>query len=124
MLQSRQQIGKLDRQITFLQRIISKGESNEDKIEGWEEIESNPTVSASKRDLSGTEVPIADRMTQAQPTKFTIRWRSDLVAKDSTQLRLVCEGRVYDIKSIAEDNESRRRFLNVMTDIIDNIIWT
>ena len=124
MLQSKEQIGRLDTEITFIQRVITRGISNEDKIKNWEEIDEYPTVPARKRNLSGTEVPIADRMTQAQPTKFTIRWREDLTTKDNTQLRVVHEQRVYEIKSIAEPDESRRRYLVVMTDIIDNEFFT
>ena len=49
MLQAREQIGSLDREIIFLQKIIVDGDSNEDKIEGWEEIDTDPLVPASRK---------------------------------------------------------------------------
>lgn len=121
MLQSSQQIGKLDRRITFIQKIISTGESNEDKVDGWEPIATNPTISASKEDQQGFEAVIADRLTYIQPCKWVIRFE-DGRNKD-VKMRLVYETRVYEIQAITEVKGQRRRFLEVMTKLLDNTFF-
>jgi len=117
MLQSKEQIGRFDREITFIQSIEVDGISNEDKKIGWEEIENYPTVSAKKRNLKGNEVPIADRLNAIYPVVFTIRYRDDLNEK----MRVVCDGKVYEITApIEEPEDGRRRFLNVYANYLDN----
>lgn len=121
MLQSKEQIGRFDREITFLQKIEEDGNSNEDKTIGWEEIDNYPTVSAKKRNLKGIEVPIADRLNAIYPVVFTIRFRDDVNEK----MRVVCEGKVYEITApIEEPEEGRRRYLNVYANLVDNEYWT
>lgn len=118
MLHVKHQIGHLDREVTFLQGIYETGLSNERKLTGWEEIASDPTVPASKKESKGTELALADRLTYAQPTHFTIRWRSDI----TVEMRLVCDQKVYEITSTIE--EGRRRFLTIVSNLIDNEAWT
>lgn len=118
MLQVSEQIGKMDREITFLQGIYENGDSNEDKLIGWEEIDDYPTVSAAKIENRGGELALADRVTHTQTTTFLIRYRSDI----SNRMRVVCDERVYEIISTVE--EGRRRFLTVVTNLIDNVFWT
>lgn len=120
MLQSKQQIGRLDRRVTFVKPIYETGDSNEDKIVGWEEIDSAPTVSARKEDLQGYEAMIGDRLTYVQPAKWTIRHRADL----NERMRLVYKTRVYAIHSITEPGEGRRRYLEVNTKLLDNEYFT
>lgn len=120
MLQSREQIGRFDREITFIEPTITDGDSNEDKITAWSEISSDSTVSARKIDLRGNEAVIADRETYFQTTKWVIRWRDDLNAR----MRLVHSTKVYQIISITEPAEGRQRFLEVLTTLMDNEFFT
>jgi SPP1 family predicted phage head-tail adaptor len=122
MLQSHQQIGKLDRRITFIKKVIEDGDSNEDKIVGWEEVAINPTVSASKNDLQGYEAMIADRLTYVQPTDWMIRFEDG--RNKTTEMRLVYETRVYAILAITEPRGQRKRFLEVKTKLLDNEYFT
>lgn len=118
MLQAREQIGSLDREIIFLQKIVEDGDSNGDNETGWEEIDTDPTVPASKKEYKGNENPLADRLTYGQPTHFVIRYRTDI----TVEMRIVYESRQYEIVSINE--EGRRRFLTIVTNLLDNVYWT
>jgi len=113
-------IGKLDRRITFIQPIIAQGTSNEDKVTGWEEIASVPDVWAEKLEKMGAVYAQADRLTYAQQTQFNIRYRSDL----SMTYRIVCDTIVYVIQSIAEQKDNRKRYTNIITNVLDNTYFT
>lgn len=122
MLHSNEQIGKLDREISFIQPAYETGDSNEDKVTDWELVDGYTTVSAGKKELKGTELVAADRIMYFQPTEWTIRYPdnlSDLTGK----MRIVCATRVYEITSIIE-GEGRNRFLKIMTSLLDNVFFT
>jgi SPP1 family predicted phage head-tail adaptor len=120
MLQHKQLIGRLDREITFIQSLIENGESNEDRIDGWEEIDNYPTVSAAKKELAGTVYTQNDRLTYTQQTEWIIRYRDDL----NPRMRVVYSGKVYEIINITDLDESRNRWLKVTTNILDNVYFT
>lgn len=114
-------IGKLDRRVTFIQPIIAQGSSNEDRITGWEEIDNEPTVWASKRERSGSVYAQADRLTYAQQTEWLIRYREDL----NVRVRLVdSNSKVYEISSVAEEKGSRKRYSKIVSNLVDNTYWT
>jgi SPP1 family predicted phage head-tail adaptor len=120
MLQTKYHIGRLDREVTFIRAIIETGESNEDRIDGWEEIPDYPTVSAAKKELNGTVYTQSDRLTYTQQTEWLIRYRDDL----NTRMRVVYNSKVYEIINIVEPDESRGRYLKVLTNILDNVYFT
>jgi SPP1 family predicted phage head-tail adaptor len=114
-------IGKLDRRITFIQPVTTTGTSNEDKITAWEEIDSIPTVWASLSQSRGTVGVDQDRIIYAQTSTFIIRYRTDL----NIRMRVVDEdSRCYAVLSIAEVNDNRKRYLNITTNLIDNVYFT
>jgi SPP1 family predicted phage head-tail adaptor len=120
MLQTRIRAGELDRRVTFIKAVISTPTTNEDKITGWTEVASNPTVRARKKDLPGIEVFENDRIVYKQRTVWTIRYRSDL----TNQNRLVFNTKVYNILSITDNEMGRDRFTDVLTELIDTQIYT
>ena len=110
-------IGRMDRRITFTQRIVTSSDSNEDYTSGWEEV---ATVWARKSDLRGKEVVIADQVKFMYLTIWSVRYRSDIKAN----MRLVDgNGQVYEIITISE-GEGRNRFLDVVTNILENEYWS
>jgi head-tail adaptor len=120
MLKSKEKIGTLDREITFIQPILTDGVSNEDKNTGWEEIYSFPRVTARKIEASGDTAVVSDRITFIQQTNWKIRYRDDL----NTGMRLVWDTKVYQIVNIAESDEGRRRYMVVNTTLLDTIFFT
>ena len=106
MLSHREQIGRLDRRITFQEKVVGDNESNEDEELGWENI-TNPTVWASKTIRGGNESYRADKLTDYQTVEFVCRYRSDITPKH----RVVCEGIPYNIITVEE--VSRRRYLSI-----------
>lgn len=113
-------IGRMDRRISFLQKIVTDGESNEDYNNGWEKIDSVPDVWAYKQDLKGREVVIADRVQYMYMTVWTVRYRTDLKAS----MRLVDEsGQVYEIITLAE-GEGRNSYTEVTTNILEGTFWS
>lgn len=107
MLSSKEQIGKLDRRVTFQSKIVGENESNEDEETGWENIDTNPTVWASKNERSGNEAYRADKLTDYLNVVFICRYRDDITPKH----RLVCEGIPYNIIAVTEI--SRRRYMTI-----------
>lgn len=116
MLQGKIRTGELDREVTFIKENVSRGTSNQDKINSWELIDEYPTVWARKTELKGNEIVIGDQLKYVQKTVFTIRFRSDLDEKN----RVVFGNKVYEIVSITEAGEQRRTFLDVVANYIDN----
>ena len=92
-------IGHLDRRITLIQPIITTGDSNEDKVTGWEVLDSTPDVWAEKIENSGRTLVDADRVTFSQTTSWIIRFREDLNVRN----RLVFNTKVYEIFNISSD---------------------
>lgn len=121
-------IGKLDRRVIFIKAVIEQGDSNEDKITGWEEIEDNPEVFAGKRERGGnTFLSSEDRVVWNKQTVWTIRYRNDFESKNIANiqhLRLVWDTMVYQIINISELEDSRRRYMEVTTQLLDNIYFT
>lgn len=113
-------IGELDREITFIQPIIEQGTSNEDKITGWEEIDTDATVNAKKKENSGAVYVQADRLTYAQQTTWTIRHRTDL----NVTMRVVWDTKVYQISNISDLDEGRQRYMALVTNLLDNVYFT
>lgn len=109
MLNSKQNIGKLDRRITFQEKVVGSNESNEDEETGWTNIDDDPTVWASKeeRPVASGEEYRADKLTDYQHVTFVVRYRDDI-----TPLLTVVYGTTrYNILSVQE--VSRKRFLNI-----------
>lgn len=116
MLQGKIRTGELDREITFIKEVTTRGASNQDTITSWELIDEYPTVFARKTEMKGNEVVIGDQLKFIQKTVFTIRHRTDLSVKN----RVVCDDKVYEIVSITEAGEMRRTWLDVVANYLDN----
>lgn len=114
-------IGRLDRRVTFIQEVVTTGDSNEDKVTGWEVIDSNDTVWAGKLERSGSKFVQDDRVTFVQQTDWIIRFRTDL----NVRMRLVYDTQVYSITNIAEHSKAtRERYMLINTTLLDNIYFT
>lgn len=120
-------IGKLDRRISIIQPVYSQGVSGEDKLTGWELIDSVPEVWAQKIDTRGNTLVQGDRVVYSQTITWIVRFRTDL----NISMRLVdSSSQVYSILGTAEYKESktftnnRNRYTEITTNIIDNEYWT
>lgn len=120
MLQSKVNIGELDRKITFIKKVISTNAFNEDAEGNWVVVDSNPTVWARVREKPGKEMTLADRITHIRSTLFTVRYREDITELN----RVVYRGRVYDIHSVTDNGDGRERFIDVLGEILDSEVWT
>jgi SPP1 family predicted phage head-tail adaptor len=120
MLQSSVRRGELDREVTFIKKVTETGSANSTRITGWIEVTTDPTVSAKKIDLKGDTVIIADRPTYVQNTKFIVDHRTDL----TTENRVACEGRVYEIIAILDNNSSREFYKDIVCNLLDTEVWT
>lgn len=120
MLQSKVNIGELDREIIILRPLYATGanrpSTNEDKITGWEEL---ATVWGKIENFSGNEAMIAERLTETHHIKATVRHRTDI----EIDMRIVTEGRVYSIVSI-NDTDSRRIMKSLTCELLDNEVWS
>jgi SPP1 family predicted phage head-tail adaptor len=120
MLQSSIRRGELDREVTFIKKVIGSNATNEDEITSWIAVDTDPTVSAKKVDLKGDTTIIADRPTYVQNTKFIVDHRTDL----TTENRAVCSGKVYEIIAILDNNSSRDFYIDVVCNLLDTETWS
>jgi SPP1 family predicted phage head-tail adaptor len=116
MLQSRIRRGEMDKQITFIQRVIGSNSTNEDEVTAWETIDTNATVWAKVIQYVGREVVVADQIQSVFRTQFVIDYRTDL----KEEMRLVYNTKVYNIISIIEYESGRDNYLLVAADVIPN----
>jgi head-tail adaptor len=120
MLQSKIRRGELDREVTFIKPVKSVGQSNEDKITSWIEVATDPTVMMRKRDVSGNSSLDGDRDSAVQQSIFTGDYRTDI----TTENRMVCEGQVFEIVAVTDNNESRGTYKDFKTELLDTEVWT
>lgn len=120
MLQSSIRRGEMDREVTFIKKVIGSNATNEDEITSWIEVTTDPTVSAKKIDLKGDTMVIAERQTYVQNTKFIIDYRTDL----TTENRAVCDGKVYEIIALLDNNSGRETYIDVVCNLLDTEVWT
>ena len=120
MLLSKIRRGELDRQITFIKKVISVGASNSDHVDSWIEVATDPTVFARKKDLSGQDIIQNEQIVYTQRTEWTIDYRSDL----TTENRLVYGGKVFAILAITDNESGRERYLDVMSSQLNTETWT
>ena len=107
MLQSNEQIGRLDKRITFQEQIIGVNASNEDEETGWQNISDTPTVWAKVEERSGSELYRAEKLTDLTVAVFTIRYRIGISAKN----RIIYDNKKWDIQAIL--NGSRKGYLSI-----------
>ena len=105
-------IGRMDRRITIIQKDISNGDSNEDKLVAWVEL---ATVWARKEDLRGKELVVADKPTFMYLTVWSLRKLNTITAN----MRIVYKQQVYEIVQISE-GEGRERWLDITTNLLEN----
>lgn len=110
MLQSKLEIGRLDRRVTIQQLTNSPDEYNQ-PVPTWATL---ATVWASVDDRSGGESFQAEQLTAYRHTVFIIRYRSGI---DET-MRIVYNSRTYNIRLIK--NPDRRRTLEITGELLDD----
>jgi head-tail adaptor len=104
------------------------GQSNEDKITSWIEVATDPTVMMRKRDVSGNSSLDGDRDSAVQQSIFTGDYRTDI----TTENRMVCEGKVFEIVGVTDTNEGnnmrggtgRNTYLDFKAELLDTEVWT
>lgn len=107
MLQSKQQIGRLDERIIFEEKIIGVNVSNEDEQLGWQEV---GRAWAEVEDLTGSEDLQADQIEAVRTARFKIRHQ-----EVNVKWRIVRDGEKYNITSVQKAN--RNGFLHVLAAI-------
>lgn len=115
MLEAGVRIGKLDRKITIQEPVYTTNDHNEDEISDWDNV---ATVWAKTEQRQGSEVVDADRVTYYETTIFTIRYRADL----NVRMRIIFQSIPYRIFSIVEHKGSRKGYMELAAEVMDNII--
>lgn len=120
MLQTNIRRGEMDREVTFLKKDLSIGASNADHIDAWVEVDTDPTVSARRRDLKGDVIVDSERVTYGQRIEWIVDYREDITIEN----RLVCGTQVYAIIGVSEYMSSREGYTVIMTNVLNNVLWT
>lgn len=116
MLQAVIRRGELDRHISFVKGVRSRGNANQDKIDSWTLIDQYPTVFARKREMSGRELVVNDQIKFMQNTEFVVVHREDITVEN----RIVWNDRFYEIVSITELGMQRSSYLQIIAMYLDN----
>lgn len=101
MLNSKINIGRLDRIILFYQKTIEIGGFNEEKITGWEFFKKKYAQLVNK---PGDEIVQADKITFVTTSTFALRYDTSI----NVEMRIYFDSRVYEIISIVEPEETRK----------------
>lgn len=107
MLQHNEIIGRLDKRVTFQQKIFTTDASNQHKVTGWEDVATNPEVWAQVDYKSGSEDFQSDQLVAVKMASIGIRYRTDL----TTENRVLVGSEIYDILTIIE--VGRKRYLRL-----------
>lgn len=113
-------IGRMDRRITIMQEIITDGDSNEDKVTGYEPIDNNPNPWARVVNEIGDTVVDQDRVKHLQQTIFFVRYRTDVTNKN----KIVHNGKMYSVLSAIEDGEKRKRRTKITGEYMRDYVIT
>lgn len=113
-------IGLMDRKITIMKEIISDGESNEDKVTGYEPIENNSTPWARVENEIGDTVVEQDRVKHLQQTLFFVRYRTDVTIKN----KIVHNSKMYSVLSAIEDGENRKQRTKITGEYLKEYVIT
>ena len=104
MLQSKEQIGKLDRRIEFQLKLTEAVASNEDFEKGWTLFSK---CWARVEEKSGGEYYRDDKLTAVTVADFFIRYQRGI----TEDMRIVYNRRLYNIKAIIFMD--RKRFIKI-----------
>lgn len=107
MLQHKEEVGRMDKRVTFEKKIFGTDESNQHKVTGWEDIVSNPTVWANVEYKSGSENFESDQLVAVKMASITVRYRTDLTAEN----RVIVGTEIFNIHTVLE--VGRKRFLKL-----------
>lgn len=108
MLSVKEQIGRMDKRVTFQQPIYGTDASNQHKITGWEDIDNNPEVWANVEYTTGSESFESDQLVAVKAAKINVRYRTDL----NTTYRAIVDEEIFNIHSIIE--VGRKRFSKIL----------
>lgn len=103
-----------------MQEIIADGDSNEDKVTGYEPIDTNPQVWARVQNETGDTDVIGDQVKHVQSTVFTIRYRTDITIKN----KIVHNSKMYSVLSAIEAGEHRKRFTRISGEYLKDYVIT
>jgi SPP1 family predicted phage head-tail adaptor len=107
MLNHKEEIGKMDKRVTFQEKIFSTDASNQHKITGWQDIDDTPTVWANVEYKTGSEPFQSDQLVAVKTASINIRHRTDL----KTENRAIVDNEIFDIMAIIPIG--RKRFLKL-----------
>lgn len=86
----------MDRRIELRHRSLATQDANGENVPSWDEAYAE--VWAKKEEISGREFYAAEQRQAENTVRFTIRYRSDVLATD----RLTCEDRDYEVVQFSE----------------------
>jgi SPP1 family predicted phage head-tail adaptor len=103
-------IGRMDRRITFRQSTDTRSDSGA-TVESFADV-ATVWANVSSSGAGGNERFVMEKETSFNQKFFIIRYRTDLNEK----MILLYENIIYDIKSINELEDTRKRFLKIQAE--------
>lgn len=107
MLQHKEDIGRMDKRITFQEKVFGTDASNQHKVTGWEDITTNPEVWANVEYKSGSEEFESGQVVAVKTASIGVRYRTDLTPEN----RAIVGYEIFNIHAIIE--VGRKRFLRL-----------
>ena len=103
-----------------MEPVITDGDSGEDKVESYTQIDTNPEVWARVENDTGDTVVEQNQVKHVQKTVFTIRYRTDLTISN----KVVHNGKMYSVLSAIEAGEHRKRFTKITGEYLKDYVLT
>ena len=114
MLDSKHRIGKFDRRVYLMQKVSVASTSGGPKYSGYEFINKDYHPYVRWVNKMGSEVVQNDQITHIQQATVSMRYREDI---DTTNV-IVKDNKMYSILSMTESGETRRRFLDLTVEYL------
>jgi head-tail adaptor len=112
--------GKLDKRIIIVEPIITDGDSNEDKVDGYEIIDTDPRPYARVTYKVGDTVVEGNQVKHIRTVEIELRHRTDITIKN----KVVIDNEMFSVLSSVPLGEIRNRFTKISGEYLKDYVIT
>lgn len=119
MLQHKYQVGRFDRKIQIIRKVVEINDFNGESDESWEVYKEPWSYELVGFGNKGSETVLADKTTAIRKMTRVIRYDATI----DEEMRVVYEGKVYGIISVREPGGTRRSFTELELEFMEGEVF-
>lgn len=119
MLQHKYQVGRFDRKIKIIRKVVDINDFNGETDESWQVYKEPWSYEIVGFGNKGSETILADKNTAVRKMTRVIRHDSTI----DEEMRVVYEDKVYGIISVREPGGTRRRFTELELEFMEGEVF-